>query len=112
MSPTKLKEAFEKMSDCDHQTLVPKEVKLFLQRHFDSRQFEDQKKVYMFAKTRKQSKFLDHLVQCYALINFWKHMFLNMIGDSDHSALMIQHSLEEFIAKMIHGTGKVRNKIA
>ena len=99
------KQAFEDMSAEHNQTPIPKEIKGFLLRHFDARQFEDRKKVYMLMRMKKQNTFLKHLAQCYALIHFWRHMFLNMVEQSDHSLSLMQKSLEAFIEKMVHKTG-------
>ena len=99
-------EAFEEMSSENNQTYIPKEIKGFLLRHFDTRQFEEQKKVYVSQITKKQNNFLKHLAQCYALIHFWRHMFLNMVEDSDHSLSLMQKSLEAFIEETVHRTGE------
>ena len=99
-------EAFEEMSSKNNQTLIPKEIERFLLKHFDTRQFDEQKKVFISLMMKKQDNFLKHLAQCYALIHFWRHMFLNMVEESDHSLSLMQKSLEAFIEETVHRTGE------
>ena len=86
---------------------IPRQVRLFLKRHFESSQFKARKRRYLLLNKRKQSDILDHLIQSYALINFWQFLFLGMVDESDHSFELVKKSLEDFVEKMLKISGKL-----
>lgn len=108
MASLRMSSAFEEMSkaECDD-SAVPVFVKSFLKKHLDIYRYEDQKKVYLMLHSKKPNDFLKHLVQSYALTQFWKHMFVNLLGKMGESLEPSQNGLEDFVEKMfteqVHG---------
>ena len=105
MAP-KMSSAFEEMSkaECDV-SAVPVTVKSFLKKHLDVYRYEEHKKVYLMLHTKKPNDFLKHLVQSYALIHFWKHMFVYLVENTMGSIEPSQTGLEKFVEKMVYRTG-------
>ena len=105
-----LRKAFENVSSTNmDDAQIPQQIRLFLKKHFESFQFKARKRRYILLRKRKQSDILDHLIQSYALINFWQFMFLGMVEESDHSFQLVKKSLEDFVVKMLKISGKQTN---
>ena len=104
---TKLKVAFQEISrEVVDDSCTPSCIKTFLKKHLDVHRFDDKRKVYLMLATKRSNDFLSHLTESYALINFWKHLCLSMVEETDHSLERIQNGLESFIGKMLSITGE------
>ena len=84
MSQTNLtmKEMFSETSE----NAGPKSVMEFLEVHFHLSKYESKKKLYLSLMTTKKDDFLKHLENSYALVNFWKNMYLSVISKLDRSS--------------------------
>ena len=74
-----LRLASENYFDYDDKT-IPKLLRDFLARHFDTANFKSQKKYYLLLKMREETEILKHLELSYSLINFWVHLALTLLG--------------------------------
>ena len=107
MASLKISASFEEMSkEKLDDSLVPTSVKTFLKNQIDLHQYEEKKNVYSLLYAKKPNKLLKHLIQSYALNNFWKHLLLSVVEKIDNSKELIQLALEDFMGRMIQRTGE------
>ena len=106
MASMNMSTAFEEMSkEKQDESLLPISVKTFLKKHLDLHQYEQRQKAYFMLYAKSPNNFLKHLIQSYAQNYFWKHLLLSIAKETEQSAKLIQHGLEDFIERMIQKTG-------
>ena len=66
-------------ADVDDATVEP--INAFLEQNFDISQFNARKGVYLMLMNTKPNDILKHLNEAYALLNFWRFMFLRLIAE-------------------------------
>ena len=57
---------------------VPKSLDEFLELNFDMNEFQARKGVYLVLMNTKKNDYLRHLQESYALISFWRFLFLGL----------------------------------